>query len=360
MKHIYCILWISLLVLQACGGIKRVEKKPQLTTTPEKIMLAVDTKADPYVIPVNYMLHIPRGYVPSCGRLIYSPRLVAPGHEYLLTPQVITGKNYDRLEMRRQLLDDKQSDYPNALELVTNGDSISIKVSEQIPFELWMPNGKLEAQVVFDACDRQTVLYTQELAGGVLYMPVMPGPVLVKYVQKEIEKKAEGFARFYYPVNGYRVDPALNNNQIQLDSMSALMRRVLDDTSMHVNRIVITGICSPDGAWVYNEELARKRADVIRNYLIQYDNIPADLVETKYIAEDWEGLIKLLEISSLTNNEAILKVIRDVRNPDQREAALRKFPQYNYIKTNFYPQLRKVIYEIYYTVKEKVVEVEPE
>lgn len=360
MKRIYCILWVGLLTLQACGGLKRLEKRPELTTTPEKLFLAVDTKADPYVIPVNYTLHIPRGYLPSCARLVYSPRLVAPGHEYLLTPVVIAGRSNDRLEERRQLLDDKQPDYPNALELVSHGDSMNIRLSERIPFELWMAGAKLEAKIVFDACDRQTLLYTQELAGGVFYIPVMPGPALVKYVHKEVEEKKEGFARFYYPVNGYKVDPALYDNQDQLDTMSAFIRRTLADTSVRVSRIVVTGICSPDGSWAYNEELAKRRAEFIRNYLIQYDRISAAMVEIKYIAEDWEGLVNLIEKSALPDKEILLNTIHDVPNPGQREAALQKFPQFNYIKTNFYPQLRKVVYEIYYTVKEKVLKVEPE
>lgn len=360
MSRIYCILFVGLLVVQACGGLKRIEKKPQLTTTPERLELAVNTKADPYVIPVNYTLNVPRGYLPSCSRLVYSPRLIAQGHEYQLTPIVITGKNFNRLEERQQLLDDKQPGYPNAMHLVASGDSMQIRMSELVPFEMWMPQAKLQANVMLDACDRQTLLYTQDLANGVLYIPVMPGPALVKYVQKEVEKKAEGFARFYYPVNGYTVDPALYSNRSQLDSMTVLMHRVLNDTNIHVNRIVITGICSPDGAWGYNEGLAKRRAEFISNYLINHERISSDLIETKYIAEDWEGLKKLISESTMSNKEALLNTIDEISNPDQREAALRKFPQFNYIKQNFYPQLRKVTYEIYYTTKEMVQEVVPE
>lgn len=58
--------------------------------------------------------------------------------------------------------------------------------------------------------------------------------------------------------------------------------------------------------------------------------------------------------------ESLLNAIRNVRDPEQREAVLRRSPQFNYIKTHFYPQLRKAICEIYYTVKEKVIKVEPE
>lgn len=360
MKHIYFVLWVGLLGLQACGGLNRVEKKPQLTITPEKLFLAVDTKADPYVIPVNYTLHIPRGYVPSCARLVYVPRLVAPGHKYSLPPVVVTGRNYERLEVRRQLFGDKQPDYPNALELVSNGDSMNIPLDSRIPFELWMADAKLEAEILLDACDRKTTLYTLELAGGIFYMPVMPGPALVKYVEEEVEKQKEGYARFYFPVNGYEVDPDWLHNRSRLDSLSALLHRIETDSAVHIGRIVVTGICSPDGSWGYNEKLAKRRAEFMRNYLLQYDAVSSGFVETKYIAEDWKGLADLIEKSSLPDKESLLNAIRNVRDPEQREAVLRRSPQFNYIKTHFYPQLRKAICEIYYTVKEKVIKVEPE
>lgn len=360
MKYTYYILSMGFLILQACGGLKQVEKKPHLTTTPEKLFLVVDTKADPYVIPVNYILHIPREYVPSCARLVYSPRLVAPGHEYLLTPLVITGKNYDRLQVRRQFFGDKQPDYSDILKLESHGDSMSIRLSERIPFELWMADAKLEATIVLDACDRKTLLYTRELAGGIFYMPVMPGPALVKYVKKDVEKLQEEITRFYYPVNGYRTEPAWHNNGERLDAVSALLRTIQADTSKHIGRIVVTGTCSPDGTWGYNEVLAKRRAEYFRNDLIRYSGVPADSVKTEFVPEDWKGLADLIEKSSLPDKDTLLKTICDVHDPVQREAALRRFPQFGYIKTNFYPRLRKVTCRIYYTIKEKVVEIEPE
>lgn len=360
MSRICIVLIAGLLIMQACGGVKRVEKKPRLTTTPERLNLAVNQKTDPYMVPVNYVLNIPRGYVPSCARLVYSPRFVAPGHEYVLPPVVVTGKNYNRLDERQQLLDGKAPAYTDALHLVAEGDSMRVSVSEQVPFQVWMPGAKLRAEVSLESCGKETALYSQDLADGVYYMPESPGPVLVKYIQKEVQKKAEGFARFYYPVNGYKVDPALYNNKQQLDSMNKLILRIINDTSMRMDRIVITGICSPDGPWSYNEELARKRAEYISYYLNTQVGIDARLIEVKYIAEDWEGLARLVAESSLNNKEAVLDIIRHTSDPEQREAALRRLPQFAYIKQNFYPQLRKVTYEVFYTIKESVQEVVPE
>lgn len=362
MNRIYMVFAIAMLVLQACGGVKRVEKKPQVMVTPEKQQLFVNVKTDPYTVQVNYTLNVPRNYVPSCSRLIYSPFFVGQGNEYALTPIVITGKNYYRLDERLQLFGEQlqQPDVPGAVNLISTGDSMKVVMSQVVPFQLWMPDSKLVAKVSLEACDHKVDLYDQILADGMVYIPQSLGPVVVEYVKKEVSKKEEGFARFYYPVNGYTVDPRLFDNGRQLNDMTELIRKVMDDTAAVVNRIVITGICSPDGSWTYNENLAKKRAENIRDYLVANIKIPANLLDVKYIAEDWGGLQKLIEGSDMPGKDAALSIIDRVAEPDQREAVLRRLPDFKYIKEYFYPELRKVSYEVYYTVKETVIEVKPE
>lgn len=61
----------------------------------------------------------------------------------------------------------------------------------------------------------------------------------------------------------------------------------------------------------------------------------------------------------MTNKEEVLDLIDRISDDDQREIALRKLPQYTYIKQNFYPQLRKVTYEIFYTIEETEEIIEP-
>lgn len=360
MNRIHIIFFVLLLILQACGGLKRVEKKPQLTTTPEKLQLFVDQKTDPYTVKVDYTLNIPKDYIPSCARLVYSPMLMAPGHEYALTPVVVMGKNYNRLEERKQFFENEQPDYPGAMSFVSGGEEMQINLSDTVPFQLWMPDAKLIAKVALDACDRAVQLYEKTLADGMVYIPQAPGPVIVKYVRKEVEKKEEGFAYFRYPVNGYIVNPALFNNQQQLDDMTGLIRKVMMDTAATVKRIVITGTCSPEGPWIYNANLAQKRAENIREYLIKHEQINPDLIEVKSIAEDWNGLRKLIAESDLPNKQAVLDIIDGVSDPDQREAALRRLSNFTLIKERFYLWLRKVTYEIYYTERETVIEVKPE
>lgn len=359
MNRIYCLFFV-LLFLQACGGFKCVEKKAPLAVTPERLELVVDQDTEPYTIPVNFILDIPKGYVPAKARLVYTPRLKAPGNEYTLVPLVITGRNLAKQEERQELLQHQVPDYPDALREVMKREDIQIQFNETIPFQLWMAKAKLVADVKLEACSKSVELYTQTLAPGVVYIPLAPGPVRIKYVTKEIVKKEEGFARFYYPVNGYIVDPALSNNQEQLDDMIRLVQKVKSDTLLHLNKIVITGICSPEGSYLYNENLSRRRAGFIREYLVNHAGIPASQIETKNIAEDWPGLRKLIYSSSVPGMEKVLSILDGPYDDNQKEVLLMRSPQYNYIKQNLFPLLRKVVYEIFYTAKETVEEPQPE
>lgn len=360
MNHVYILFLIISLLLQACGGFKRVEKKAQLTTSPNNLELFVNHKTNPYTIPVNYTLNIPKNYIPSCARLIYTPHLIAPEKEYAMTPIVITGKDFARQEDRKAFLRHEKPDYPNALHYLADNNNTQIQISESIPFQQWMPGAKLTASVSLEACNRQTQLYNLEVAPNVVYIPLAPGPVRVKYIPKEILQKEEGFAHFHYPVNGYVVDPAMQNNQQQLKDMIRLVQKVKLDTSLHITKIVITGICSPEGPYFYNENLARKRAGFIHQYLVDHMNIKPNLIEARYIAEDWDGLRKLIVNSTKPGISSVLSILDGPYDVNQRETLLSGSSQYNYIKQNLFPQLRKVTYEIFYTKLEKYKEVVPE
>lgn len=360
MNHLYIILISGIFILQSCGGLHRMSEKPAPTVTPSKLELMVNQNTDPYTIPVQFTLNIPKNYVRSCARLIITPHFTAQGNDYTLTPIIVQGKKYNEIEQRLLLLEGTPLDHPEAKRYMATRDEMQIPIQAQVPFQTWMPNAKFTLSYVMEACDETAILPEQTLSDGVIYIPLGPGPVRVKYVQTTVTHKKEGFARFYYPVNRYNVDPALYNNRAQLDSMTNLIRQVMSDSLMHFSRIVITGICSPDGSWKYNEILAKERANDIKNYLANTLKIDDALITTNYIAEDWNGLIQLIKESSMANKEQVLDIIDRISDDDQREIALRKLPQYTYMKQNFYPQLRKVTYEIYYTMEETHEEVVPE
>ena len=154
MKKTIGILLGCLCILLLESGVKRIEKKPALTITPSRLQLFVDQHTDPYTIKIVYTLNIPHGFIPSCARMVYQPYFLSAGHRYDLTPLVVSGKNNLRQEKRLTALTDKQPDYPEALRLISEGEGMQVRLSETVPFELWMAQAKLRADVTLEACGR--------------------------------------------------------------------------------------------------------------------------------------------------------------------------------------------------------------
>ena len=186
MKKTIGILLGCLCILLLESGVKRIEKKPALTITPSRLQLFVDQHTDPYTIKIVYTLNIPHGFIPSCARMVYQPYFLSAGHRYDLTPLVVSGKNNLRQEKRLTALTDKQPDYPEALRLISEGEGMQVRLSETVPFELWMAQAKLRADVTLEACDREKHIEVLTLADGVIWLPMGPGPVRVKYAKERV------------------------------------------------------------------------------------------------------------------------------------------------------------------------------
>ena len=75
--------------------------------------------------------------------------------------------------------------------------------------------------------------------------------------------------------------------------------------------------------------------------------------------EDWEGLRKAVEASTLPDKQEILRIIDEVPNPDARDAELMKLSDgttYRILLNHYYPPLRRTDYTIAFNVKDFSVE----
>lgn len=347
-------LLAALCGLAACSVTKRMEKRGQLATSPDPQQLIVDQAADPNTLHINYILQIPGNYVPRKAQVVYQTDLVKDGNRMPVSKVYLNGRTYERMMWREVRFEDRAPDYSDGMMVVSGRDPITVKTSSDMLFEEWMPGAVLEAATRLNLCRDEYLLGKRLLSGGVQYIPLAPGPVIIEPAPeppKPIILKDEGFVSLTYAVNIYRINPEYGNNAAQLNEMTALLKKILSDSLYTTDKIVITGICSPDGSYAYNTELARNRAGTVREYLISHLNADPRLIQTDYIPEDWEGLRKLVEQSEIANKAAILAIIDSTQAPDAKEAALKRLPQYQILKTTMFPQLRKVKYEIYYTEK---------
>ena len=166
-----------------------------------------------------------------------------------------------------------------------------------------------------------------------------------------------GTAQMNFPINEGRIHTDFAGNRQETDKLQAIIDLVLADTTATMQRIVICGYGSPDGSYAFNERVAKMRADGLRASVAEKASFPQNLIEVRYVAEDWEGLAAFVEAASadqLPHRNDLLKVIRSNRSADAKERIIRKqYPaDFSYLKNNGLPQLRRSDYMIEYLTRD--------
>lgn len=139
------------------------------------------------------------------------------------------------------------------------------------------------------------------------------------------------------------VKEGLGENRAQLAEIETLMRRILEQQEFYVDTITLTAASSPDGRTAFNAE---GRARALKRYLARRFGRRIDtLLTLRWVGEDWNTLTDLIRgRTEVKHRDGILALIAAEKNPDRREAELRRrYPKdFAWIKANLYPYLRAV------------------
>ena len=166
----------------------------------------------------------------------------------------------------------------------------------------------------------------------------------IKVIDKFVTVEDRNYIQFF--VGDTRVVDTLGDNRRQLDKITGLMRRIVEQQEFYVDTITLTAAASPEGSYAANNILARARAEALKRYLVRrYGRSIDTMLTVRWVAEDWQGLTNRIRTDrEIGNRDAILELIAEEKNPDRREQAIRqRFPKdYAYIRSVIYPQLRAV------------------
>lgn len=166
----------------------------------------------------------------------------------------------------------------------------------------------------------------------------------IKVIDKFVTVEDRNYIQFF--VGDTRVVDTLGDNRRQLDKITGLMRRIVEQQEFYVDTITLTAASSPEGAYAFNDRLSQGRAAALKRYLIRRFGRQIDTMLTvRWVAEDWAELANRIRTDrEIVNRDAILELIAAEKNPDRREQAIRqRFPEeYAYIRSVIYPQLRAV------------------
>lgn len=161
----------------------------------------------------------------------------------------------------------------------------------------------------------------------------------------------QGTAYVDFPVGGTVIYPTYHNNRQELEKVHAIIDSLRADTTVTLRHITLRGCASPEGSYISNERLARARANAFRQYVIAHFGISADLVSSDYEAEDWEGVRRSLEASTLPERASLMALIDREPDPDTRlQLIATAYPRvYKHLLDSVFPYLRRTDYRIDYT-----------
>ena len=166
----------------------------------------------------------------------------------------------------------------------------------------------------------------------------------IKVIDKFVTVEDRNYIQFF--VGDTRVVDTLGDNRRQLDKITGLMRRIVEQQEFYVDTITLTAASSPEGAYAFNERLSQGRAAALKRYLVRrYGRSIDTMLTVRWVAEDWAELTTRIRTDrEIVNRDAILELIVEEKNPDRREQAIRQqfSKEYAYIRSVIYPQLRAV------------------
>lgn len=251
----------------------------------------------------------------------------------------------------------------NGLLPANGSESLAIKEADKpashhyrtvVDYEPWMDGAELRlACETFGCC--QEVLSGDEAVLASYNEPKFVPQYL--YVQPEAEvvktRSLSGSAFIDFPVSRTEIKPDYRNNSAELAKIRATIDSVRNDADIRITSLSIKGYASPEGSYESNGRLASGRTEALKEYVAGLYHFDDDIISTSYEAEDWAGLRKYVEQSSLTHRQEILDLIDSNREPDNKEYKIKKeYPEdYATLLRDCYPALRHSDYRVEYVIR---------
>lgn len=176
-----------------------------------------------------------------------------------------------------------------------------------------------------------------------------PAPEKIK------ERTATATIRITYPVNRSEVLPDFENNRAELTRIDSVLRPTVSDTSTYkILKASIVGYASPEDTYEHNRILSLRRATDMRNWLAEHYGLRREDISATGAGEDWDGLRAAVVGSDMRYRDEVLAVMDRYTIRQGREKKLmdlRWGRPYNYMLANFFPALRRMEFEMIYTVR---------
>lgn len=230
----------------------------------------------------------------------------------------------------------------------------------RIPYRMWMDSARLciYQEVSTYRGKRIVSLYNGsakvELEPHVPYR-VIPHAAFAVPHKEEKRRSRQGKAYLDFPAGRSVILSGFRRNPEELQKIDEVVRDVVNNKDAVLLGLYIEGYASPDGLYATNERLSKERAQALKEYIRTKFSLDESIFKVASVAEDWQGLEELVRASGMPQKDKILEIISTIDIFDGREAALMKLGRgvpYRVMLKDMFPGLRRVEYQIDYSVKD--------
>lgn len=311
---------------------------------------------------VYFKVNVRAGAVNDCNAMYITPQLLS-GESIVEFPYILISgnKKYNLMERWESLNKKKnQHNTPYTTIIAKENTDTLLSYNFKVPYEMWMDSARFVIKQEIAGCGNENHLFTFVMNNRVSLTPHTPYQVnaLVAYIEPKAEpkiRKVQGQAYLDFQVGQSVILPNYRRNPEELAKINDLVKDVIDDQDVKIKSLFIEGYASPDGAYATNDRLSYARAVALKNYMKGKFDFSESLFRVSNVAEDWDGLKALLPSSNVTHQDEILEIIDNTDIFDGRELKLMKLAKgvpYRKMLNELFPQLRRVEYQINYTVRD--------
>lgn len=289
-------------------------------------------------------------------------QLAAGTKVLVLTPRIVGSQDTLGLKPVGIYLKDKHYHLLSSLGVVEGNDiygaedlPATLSYRTSVPFERWMKDAKLELVTSYEGCCGDRGVERADSLAAWVEPPIQfhPDPIYVTPPAQPKLRSVTGSVSVSFASGSAKVNPGLKGNAAQLDKIHASVEALRSDPDLTVRHIWFQGSASPEGKYASNEQLARSRAQALCDYVASRLDLPSELYETDYIAENWEDLRAYVSASSLKDREALLGIIDSDAAPDIKEQQIRNkhAASWKVISTECLPELRRTNCRVDYEIR---------
>ena len=316
------------IIVSACGGVDKMKEAAnslKINVTP-KILVEKGGK-----VTANISINIPEKYVNKAAILETKAFIVYEGGEVELGTKTIQG---EKVQDNNMVINSK-----------TGG---SYNVEGTVDYVKEMRNSRLEIRFVAKIKDKELpFVYDGKVADGVISTSQLvengAQPIIMSHdferVTSEVQK-----ADILYMIN----QAALRNSELKKEEVKLLQQFIKDvkaNERKELKSAKVSSYASPDGELKLNERVSSNREKTANKFInkeLKRAKIKDANIETKTVAEDWDGFKELMQASEISDKELILRVLSMYSDPVVREKEIKNLSAaFTEVAEKILPKLRR-------------------